>query len=403
VIAAQARAPTVGQRSKGVAAGELLVVAGEASGDRIAAEVLGALGASVRAWGVGGSAAAAAGMQLTTASSDLGAMGIGDVARKMPAVLVAVGRVSAHALRRRPSAALLVNFTELNALLGRWLRARGVPVVWCVAPQVWAWRRGRLRSVARAVDRLAVILPFEEALWRASGVAATFVGHPAVDPGHSPPGPSERSALRDALGLRRGRSVVVLPGSRDGEVLRLAEPLCAGAGRLCARGVVSSAVLVRAAGLGALARDHAAVCAARWGVQVVEADPQRGAAPLLPAFDVAMCASGTASLEAALAGAAPVVAYRLDRIGYRLARWLVTTPHVALPNVLLQRRAFPELLQDEVQPHRLATAAEALLEGTVAHGEMGRITDQLRQALIAASGKPFGANVAELVREVARS
>ena len=316
-------------------------------------------------------------------------MGIGDVATRLPAIWRAVARIVRGVRRRRPAAALLVNFTELSARLGRWLRSQGVPVVWCVAPQIWAWRPGRAGTVGRAVDRLAVILPFEEPLWRGHGVDATFVGHPAVSPTLPCP-----TAGRDE------RAAAVLPGSRDGEVLRLAGPLGSAAGRMIARGSIARATVFRAPGLGARAREEIERAARSHRLEIVDADTERGAGASLHAFTLALCASGTASLEAALAGAAPVVAYRLDRIAWCLARRLVTTPHVALPNVLLGRRVYPELLQDEARPDRIAGAAEALLDGPVARGEAREHASTLRQMLLAPSGAPFGANVARLLRSV---
>lgn len=337
-------------------AAPVLIVAGEPSGDRIAALAARALAArGVLSAGVAGPASRAAGVQILADSARLGAMGLADVAARLPDL----GRVLAHLAswiyRDPPRAALLVNFTELNQRLGRALRARGVRVIWCVAPQVWAWRPGRLHALHDAVDTLAVILPFEERLWRDAGYDARYVGHPALE---IPAG--DRAATRRALGLGAGdRAVAVLPGSRAGEVRRLARPLAEAAARLAAEGVAARMIVAPA--LDPAARAAALTAADRARIAVVEGDPDHGAAPLLPAFDAALCASGTATLEAAIAGCAPVVAYRMDPISFAIAKRLVRTPHVALPNVLLGRRAYPELLQGDATPARLAAAARALL------------------------------------------
>jgi lipid-A-disaccharide synthase len=359
---------------------EVLVVAGEASGDRIAALVAAELGREgVRCAGIGGPACRAAGVQTFADASALAAMGVGDVAARLPALVGALGLVARHLRREPPRAALLVNFTEANQRLGRMLRTRGTRVLWCAAPQVWAWRPRRLEALRGAADRMAVLLPFEEPLWRAAGHDAVYVGHPAVDLAGSPSSP------------RPSTSLAVLPGSRAAEAARLAAPFTEAAACLLDMGAVTAARVVLASSLPPHARARVERLARGRGLSVVEAEATRGAGPLLSGHAVSLCASGTASLEAALAGAAPVVAYRLDPLAFLLARRLVRTPHIALPNVLLGRRAFPELIQDEVTPARLVAAARELL----ARGEAVR--DELSAILVPPSPAPFGRRVADLL------
>lgn len=368
---------------------DVLVVAGEPSGDRIAALVARALAEQgVRAHGIAGPAAGAAGVEIVADGSRLAAMGLADVVARVPDLVQSLARLLARVRRDPPRAALLVDHTELNQRLGRLLRARGTRVLWCVAPQVWAWRPGRLSALRDAVDRLAVILPFEEALWREAGYDARYVGHPSLD------SPSlDRSAARAELAIDPGaRAVAVLPGSRAGEVLRLARPLAEAAALLSAEGVTARMIL--APGLDRRAREAAVAAARAAGVTIADGDPDHGAGPLLAAFDASLCASGTATLEAALAAAAPVVAYRLDPVAFAVARRLVRTPHVALPNVLLGRRAFPELLQGEVTPARLAAAAGALL---ARRDEAVRVAAELRAVLAPPSAETFGRRVADLL------
>ncbi len=367
---------------------EVLIVAGEASGDRIAslaARALAQRGATL--FGVGGAACRAAGVALVADGSSLGAMGLGDVVARLPELASAVIRLLDRVRRRPPRAALLVNATELNQRLGPLLRRICVRVLWCVAPQVWAWRPRRIEALRGACDRLAVILPFEEALWRQAGYDARYVGHPSLDVPHLP-----RNELRYALGIADcATAVAVLPGSRAGEVQRLAEPLCAAATRLLRDGVIDAALMIVAPGAEPRAAALASEIAARAGIPVIEGSPDHGAAPLLGAFDAALCASGTASLEAALAGAAPVVTYRLDRLSFAVAQRLVRTPHIALPNVLLGRRAYPELMQDEVTPARIAEAARELLERRNASHV---VATDLRARLAIAGDASFGERVA---------
>jgi lipid-A-disaccharide synthase len=312
------------------------------------------------------------------------------VAARLPALVTVVMDLLARARRSRVRVALLVNFTELNQHLGRHLRRLGVRVLWCVAPQVWAWRPGRITTLRDAVDRLAVILPFEEQLWKDAGIDAHYVGHPSLE-APCPP----RSEIRAHLGIPdNARAIAVLPGSRAGEIVRLAEPLCAAAALLRAEGAVQTVRMLLAPDLDPRARAFAKASAFRAGIEVLSGDPSHGAAPLLPAFDATLCASGTASLEAALAGAAPVVTYRLDWLSFAVARRFVRTPHIALPNVLLGRRAFPELIQDDVTPARIAIRARDLL---AQRGHVLSCARELRDCLAPPSPLSFGRRIVALL------
>lgn len=338
------------------AARDLLVVAGEASGDRALAAVLGAL-PDVKAFGMGGLALEGTGADVLFDMRELSALGLGDVLTRARPVTTAFTRLLTAARDHRPRAALLVNYTEFNLRLAARLKARGVRVLWYVAPQIWAWRAGRAEVLAKVVDKLAVILPFEEALWRGHGVDARYVGCPALETTLL-----DRTAARRKLDLTpRAPVVAILPGSRPHEVTRLLEPML-GAYEIVRRERASlDARVLLAPSLIGDVRSNALAAARAARVPVVAVSPDEGAAPLLSAFDVAFCASGTASLEATLAGALPVVVYRTGLGTELAARVLLRTEHLALPNVLLNRRAFPELTQRDVTPKRLAaTLAEVL-------------------------------------------
>ena len=335
----------------------LLVVAGEASGDRAAAAVVGHL-PSVRAFGLGGPALASRGVELASDLRASTALGFGEAMARAWSIAQA-WRLLGKAIReKRPRAALLVDYTEFNARLASKLRAGGVPVVWYGAPQVWAWRSQRAAAFRDRVDRMAVILPFEEKLWRAAGVDAYYVGHPSMEIPML-----GRDAARGTLGMTPyADAVAILPGSRPHEVRRLLEPMLDAYERVRSdRASVDARVLV------ASSLDHAtrawmvAACAARH-VSLFDVDPHTGALGVLGGFQASLCASGTASLEAALAGAIPVVAYRVGLTTEVAARALLSTPHVALPNVLLGRKAFPELLQRDATASRIAAALADVLD-----------------------------------------
>jgi lipid-A-disaccharide synthase len=362
---------------------EVLVVAGEPSGDRIAALVARALGHG-RMFGLAGPVARAAGVDVVADIASDGAFGISDVATSAPALAAALVKLIDLTIRRPPRAALLVNFTELNTRLGRFLKARGTRVLWCVAPQVWAWRASRLATLGRSLDRLAVILPFEEALWRSAGVDAVYVGHPSADVALARPLPPKRSL----------RALAVLPGSRPGEIARLLSPLAQAARALVDDATVAEAAIIVAPSLPARSRALVEEAARRTHLEILDADTDDGAGPLLFDFDLALVASGTASLEAALAGALPIVTYRLDAIAHLVASRLVKTPHVALANVLLRRRAFPELLQRDVTVEKIAGAGRALLAGD--DGARAAVVE-LRAMLKPPSPATFGERVAALL------
>ncbi|MGO8991740.1 MAG: lipid-A-disaccharide synthase [Polyangiaceae bacterium] len=357
---------------------ELLVVAGEASGDRAAAQVVSELSglglANVRVFGMGGSSLEAQGVELVSDLRASTALGVTDVAARACAIGVAYAAVARAARKRKASAALLVNYTEFNTVLAARLHARGVRILWYGAPQIWAWREGRARPLRRTVDRMAVMLPFEEALWRERGVDAEYVGHPARETRSL-----TRTEAREALGLTPyARAVALLPGSRPHEVKRLLGPMLEAYERVRHdRGSIDGRVLL-APSLDEATRVWALEAASKLGVEVVEVDGRVGAAPCLRAFDASLCASGTAALEAALARAVPVIVYRVDLLTELAARRLLRTPQIALPNVLLGRAAFAELVQREVQPKKIAQALARALD---ARTSLVRACDAVDEAL----------------------
>jgi len=338
--------------------GDLLVVAGEASGDRAGAAVVANLPEGVRAFGMGGAALAAEGVELVADLRDSTALGVAEVARRAFGVARAYALLRAATALRKPVAALLVNYTEFNARLAESLWASGTRVLWYGAPQVWAWRSGRAVPLRRHLDRMAVMLPFEEALWRNVGVDAHYVGHPSLEEMRT-----DRVAAREALGMTpRAWGVGILPGSRPHEVRRLLEPMLAGYERVRRDHASVDARVLIAPSLDATTRAwvQATADAARVDTVAIEARAGMGAA--LPAFDAALCASGTASLECALARAVPIVCYRVGWATELGARMFVTTPHVALPNILLGRGAFPELLQRQATTARMSEELARVLE-----------------------------------------
>jgi lipid-A-disaccharide synthase len=334
----------------------LLVSAGEASGDRFAAAVVRSLKHS--SYGLGGAALEATGARLVSRLEPVTGTGLGALAAAPRLVKVARSLLR-EVERQKVRAALLVDFTEFHRRLGPLLRQRGVRVLWAVAPQVWAWRPGRVTTLAPALDRLALLFAFEEPLWRQAGVDARWVGHPAAD---AAPAPRDEARRAVALAGSEAPAIALLPGSRPNEVRRLLHPMFGALERLRTRlPSLEARVLVAPSLPTELARSVRREARER-NALAVDVDEARGLSAILPAFDVAICASGTATLEAALAGVPPVITYRLGPASAALARLLLRGRHVGLPNVLLNERVYPELLQGDATPEALARAALALLE-----------------------------------------
>ncbi len=359
-----------------------LVSSGEASGDRIAALVLAALGRRARAFGMGGAGSLQAGMDVLVPLSHVTAMGLWPIAGKLPALRRAFRSLLQAASVRRPPVALLIGFTSFHQALGRKLRASGVRVLWCVAPQVWAWRPSRLQSLRPSVDRLAVILPFEEPLWRRHGYDACYVGHPAMDATRR----SDRAGHRPRL--------VVLAGSRDQEVHATARPFLRAAKRFVQSHRAWKTETIVASSLSARAERTVRRQARRCGIRCLPAEPVWGAARMLSHYELALCASGTASLEATLAGVPVVVGYRCDPVTALVARRLLRTDHIALPNILLQRRAFPELVQGDLRPARIVDRLQALMDDDPA---AQAACEQVRGILRHEDARDFGERLGEEV------
>lgn len=360
----------------------VLVAAGEASGDRIAAAFARAHGGPV--WGMAGAASRAAGVDVALDLASLTASGLVEAASRLPAIVRAYRTLLARVDRVRPRAAVLVDFSEFNTRLGVALRARGVPVLRVVAPQTWAWRPGRVKRLGDAADRVATLFAFEVPALRAAGVDARWVGHPAVEA----PAVS-RADARTRLSLSpQAVAVALLPGSRPGEVSRIAEPMLAAGAELAREG--ASVVVLRAPSLDAATRVSLAASARAHGLRV--ADVTDGLEAVLPAFDAAIATAGTATLEAALLGVPPVVTYRASAFTALAARRLLRVSHVGLPNVLLDQRVYPELLQEHATGRALAAAARALILAPPRAAP-----HRLRTLLAPPDERPFGARVASLV------
>jgi lipid-A-disaccharide synthase len=368
----------------------LLVVAGEPSGDAHAARLVREL-KRTGAWrvrGVAGPALRAAGAETVLPQEELAVIGFSGVFAKLPALLRARRTLLAELQRFRPDAVVLVDYPGFNLRLGPELKARGARVFYYIAPQVWAWHPERARAMARWVDRLAVVFPFEESLFRQAGVQATFVGHPLLD--DLAPEVDE-AAFRGELGVSRGATLVgLLPGSRRGELAAHARVLLEAGRQLTAErppGVVP--VLALAPGL---TLDHVPAHL-RASARIVSDRTH-----CVQAY-AACCAvaSGTATLETALFGTPLAIVYRVGWLNHAIARRVVTLSHIGLPNIVAGREVAPELLQGAFEPGRLAALLGGWLANPTALARQRNDLDVVRERL---GGPGASARAAALVREL---
>lgn len=334
----------------------LLLSCGEPSGDLYAAELVGHLRQRVpglEVVGLGGDRLQAQGARLTAHVRDLAVVGLLEVVSHLPRLRRIFRAVLAEVDARRPDVAVLVDYPDFNLRLARELRRRDIPVLYYVSPQVWAWRRGRLGAIRETVTRMLVIFPFEETVYREAGVPVTFVGHPLVDLVRPA---ADTAAFLESCGLDPGRPVVaVLPGSRQKEVAHNVTRLAAAAELLRERKPELQFLVALAPSLDPAPVERAF---APSGARLVAGATHAA----LSAARLALVASGTATVEAALLRVPMVVVYRVSPLTYALGRPLVSVPHFAMVNLVAGRSIVPELMQSDFTPERVAAEAAALLE-----------------------------------------
>lgn len=362
-----------------MSAGDLLVVAGEASGDQHGARMLRELKRlrpGLRAFGLGAGELRNEGVELLADNREISVVGISEALSILPRAKEILDLLVAACEKRRPAVAVLIDFPEFNLRLARKLKWLGVPVVYYISPQVWAWRQGRIRSISELVDRMLVLFSFEVEFYRRHGVPVTHVGHPLVDEiAELPGGWDEPQRARSSGTLR----VALLPGSRRSEIRALL-PRMIGAVRVLQRQVDVEPLLIQAPSVSdELLAPFLAQLDELEGRRIVVVREDRFRA--IAGSHLALCASGTATLEVGLLGTPMLVLYRLGTWSYLLARALVRLPHFSLVNLVLGRSAVPELLQRETTPERVAARALALLRSPASVVAMRRDLAGLRPAL----------------------
>lgn len=354
----------------------VLLSVGDASGDLYASDFvreLRALRPGTRFLGLGGVEMEKAGVELVVHQRDVAVSGLVELLPDLHRIVGAWRRMVATLRASRPALVVLVDSSGFNIPFARRARRLGCPTLYYVSPQVWVWRSGRIRKLARWVNRLAVIFPFEPRIYADTPVAVEYVGHPLVERLRSVAQTLDRSAARAALGLPEEAVVVaLLPGSRRGELryllplhLEIAKVLHARDPRLCF-------VLPRAASVeGAFLEQglRQAQLPSLMRVEIVEGQSHQ----VLRAADVALLKPGTSTLEAALLGCPFVVAARSSRLTAALLRRLVKVDTLTMPNLIAGEPIVPEFLQEQARPERVAEAVLALLDAPRREQQLERL------------------------------
>ena len=362
-----------------------MISAGEASGEMYGAELITALreefGDTIECFGMGGERMSEAGCELVVHARDVAVLGLVEVLSHLPRVYREFHKLLAEVDRRRPDVAVLIDFPDWNFRLAKQLHRREIPVVYYVSPQLWAWRKGRLKLVQRYVSEMLVIFPFEREFYAKSGVEVEFVGHPLSEL-EAPTVSREDFARRWGLDASR-RWIALLPGSRSKE-LRLNLPAMLGAaGRL---GAGFEFVIPVASTLDKdWVRQQISLCTKKVDVKLTD-----DARASLLHSRVGVVASGTATVEAALIGTPFVMVYRVAGLTWTFGRHLVKLPHYGMVNLVAGREVVPELIQDRFTPENVERGVRALLEDGTARqkmtGELAEVRRMLRGELVDYSG-----------------
>lgn len=374
----------------------LLLSCGEPSGDLYAGALvreLRLIDPGIGVSGLAGPQFVAAGGTLLEDYRGLAVTGVTEAIAKVPRSYATIRRMTARARAERPDALVVIDFPDFNFPLARRIKRLGTPVVYYISPQIWAWRAGRLNAIREIADLVLVIFPFEEAIYRDGGVPVEFVGHPLIDMAR-PSGP--RAAFLEARGLSAtAPTVAILPGSRPNELDRILPDLMTSAERI--RDSVPSAQFVIARGPNLDDRHFDVVRGRRLGLAaIVENDTDA----VLASADVALTASGTATVQGALHDTPMVVVYRVSPLTYWLAQRLVKVDLVGMVNLIAGEEIVPELLQGAFTPEAVAREAVSMLTDPV---RAARIREGLARVRSQLGGPGASRRAAQAILRVARS
>jgi lipid-A-disaccharide synthase len=351
---------------------KIMISAGEASSEMYAARLAAALRARTGAqlFGMGGPRMAEAGVELIADYRQVAVVGLSEVLHKIPSVMRLQGQLASEAGRRGAALAILVDSPSTHFGVARRLKRRGIPVGYFIGPQIWAWRAGRVHAIKRLVNRMVVIFPFEEKIYRDAGVPVDFVGHPLVDIVR-PTMTRVEFAARNGLDASRP-IVTLLPGSRRTEIAQHYPRILEACAQL-AHGPqrIEGVQFVHASAPGLSAEMFENQAARRDGSASIGITRVEGATyDALASANCAIVASGTATVEAALLGTPMVVIYRVSPVSAFILRWMIRTPFIGMVNLISGQQVVPELVQDKFTPAAVEREVRQLLVSAEAREEM---------------------------------
>jgi lipid-A-disaccharide synthase len=372
---------------------KILIIAGEASGDLHGANLVKALheqAPDLQVYGVGSLRMREAGVRMLADASEISVVGATEVLTHIGAIYSVYARLKRFLREERPDLLVLIDFPDFNILTGKAAKKLGIPVLYYISPQVWAWRKGRVKTIAKLVKAILVVFPFEVELYRATGVDVRFVGHPLADVVDSP---YTRNEARNQLGLAQDRrTVALLPGSRRKEIMHLLPDMLKAAKLLQGRFPDVQFVLPVAP---TLERTFVKDFIEKSEVPITIVDGR--VYDVLRASDAAIVTSGTATLETGLMAVPMVIVYRVSRLSYLIGRMIVSVKNIGLVNIVAGRTVVPELVQDDVTPERIAGAIGEVLADPV---KRKQVEDDLRRVRVLLGEGGASQRAAEVVREL---
>lgn len=372
---------------------KILIITGEASGDHHGALVVKALkdvAPSLHVYGIGGEELSKAGMNILCHSRDLSVMGVSEVFSRAPQILKAFRSVKKEIRQSPPALVLLIDYPEFNLRIATIARKHEVPVLYYISPQIWAWRKGRAKKISRIVDKMVVVFPFEVQLYEKEGLDVQFVGHPLLDQDIKL---MDRSSALRLFNLKEDRPVIgLMPGSRQVEIDMLLPPMLDAVKLICREVPSAQFVLALASGINEgyvikLVNQKTAK------VNVVTNSFYQ----VLDICDLALVASGTATLETAIMEKPMVILYKVSSLTYLIGKMLIRVPCIGLANIVAGKEVVPELIQGDVTPERIAGEALTILKD---HGRMETMKSELGNIKKALGEKGVSKRVAQLAYEM---
>lgn len=364
------------------------VIAGEASGDQHGAKLIKAMQKKNPALffcGIGGPALRQAGVRILVDASELTVVGITEVFSKLPGILKGMGTIKKLLKSLKPELLILIDFPDFNLHIAATAKKIGIPVLYYISPQIWAWRRGRVKRIGRLVDHMAVILPFEQQFYTTNHVPVTFVGHPLLDT----PLPTADQIF--ATGVEGQVTIGLVPGSRDNEITRHLPVMLNTADILKdrlkqARFIISQAASVERKQIEMIVAQHPC----RMNVEIIS----DGVETVFERSDVIVAASGTVTLQAAIHGVPMVIIYKVSPISFMLGRALIRVPNIGLVNLVAGRQLVPEFVQKAANAENISSAVEEMLTDRIK-------LNHLKKQLFALRDVMGGAGASDRVAELA--